>query len=122
MQRGSINTRAKDLYDLYILSDDTNVINWDDVRNAFERTSYVKRTSNDVSFIENQLGAAIESVQLKNGWKRFIENQDNSYAKSLSYQEIMEYSIKAFELAKILSNNQEQTLLSINREVNDDTV
>ncbi len=87
--RGLLNSRSKDFYDVYIVHKlKMNEINNDNLRAAFQKTCDYRNTHFSKSEIEKLLLEIKEDLQANTRWKNYARK--NSFAKNLSFGEVME--------------------------------
>ena len=88
ISRGTLNTRLRDFYDIYILSEDeSHPVNHDTFRQAFEATTEKRGTVFLLNDADNILHEIHDSNVMKNLWLKYQNKYD--YAKELSWENIM---------------------------------
>lgn len=100
MARGEANTRMRDFYDIYVISQN-EVIDYQDLHNAFVATSKARNTDRLIPQIYYIFDALVESESLIKNWENYKNN--NFYVDELSWAEVIDKSIELTE--KIFSND-----------------
>lgn len=100
MARGDTNTRMRDFYDIYVISQN-EVIHYQDLNNAFIATSKARNTDHLIPQIYDIFDSLIESESMIKSWENYKNN--NFYVDELSWTEVIGKSIELTE--KIVSND-----------------
>ena len=84
MRRSIGNTRPRDFYDVYLI---TNTQSFDNgiFHQALSATSAHRGTTDKISDVHEILKAIEESPMLKNQWKKY--QQEYSYAEDVTYED-----------------------------------
>lgn len=95
IRRGTGNTRARDFYDLYLLSRMyADKIDREKLREAIEATSRKRNSVVDLKDAIAIIEEIADSDAMKNLWKRY--RKENSYAKDIVFQNIID-SVRRFQ-------------------------
>ena len=98
LRRSTLNTRARDFYDIYILCT-TQAYDTLLLREAFIATSNHRGTTEQVSDIPNLLKQIEDSVELRQQWEKYRREFD--YATDISYEQVVDtlktVSMKLFD-------------------------
>ncbi|HPE41246.1 MAG TPA: nucleotidyl transferase AbiEii/AbiGii toxin family protein [Bacteroidales bacterium] len=99
--RGLLNSRYKDLFDIYILGrlkkDQINPVN---LTSAYKNTFNYRKTVFDPKRIRETLKSISESKRMKNGWHHF--RKKNTYAKDLSFSDTIEACFNIIEITDVI--------------------
>lgn len=87
MARGTANTRMRDYYDIYILSNQQS-FEQDILRNAFLATSQKRNTINQLPEINNILYRVETDAEMKKRWNNYMK--ESFYVGSLSWETVMD--------------------------------
>ncbi|MGD9566886.1 MAG: nucleotidyl transferase AbiEii/AbiGii toxin family protein [Sedimentibacter sp.] len=84
LQRGELNTRPRDFYDIYIL---VNTQEFDELifAEALEKTTKHRKTTHIFNDIPNRIKAIESSEMLKDRWVKY--SKDYSYAEDITYED-----------------------------------
>lgn len=87
LQRGELNTRPRDYYDIYIL---TNTQKFDKLVfiEALEETAKHRKTTHIFNDIQNRIKSIESSEILKDRWIKYSENY--SYAEDISFEDTVD--------------------------------
>jgi predicted nucleotidyltransferase component of viral defense system len=89
VERGLLNTRMKDFYDLYILvSKNKEIINTDNLKIAIENTFAHRKTEIDVIEIQEVINDISKDKQMRNLWSNYQKNA--IYAKDVKFEELFD--------------------------------
>jgi len=98
LRRSTLNTRARDFYDIYILCT-TQAYDTLLLREAFIATSNHRGTTEQVSDIPNLLKQIEDSIELRQQWVKYRREFD--YASDISYEQVVDtlktVSMKLFD-------------------------
>jgi predicted nucleotidyltransferase component of viral defense system len=94
LRRGTLNTRPRDFYDIYILH---STQSYDDalLREAYSATVLHRDTAGQVSDIHTILKQIAESMELKQQWEKY--RREFAYAADLTYDNVIEALITVCE-------------------------
>lgn len=87
LRRGVFNTRARDFYDVYILST-TQEFDPDLVREAIIATSEHRHSATQIADMHGILQALRESTDLQSMWQKYCRQY--SYARGITYEQVVE--------------------------------
>ena len=87
LRRSTLNTRARDFYDIYILCT-TQPYDAVLLREAFTATAHHRGTTEQVSDISNLLKQIEDSAELKQQWEKY--RREFSYASDISYEQVVD--------------------------------
>lgn len=87
LQRGGLNTRLRDYYDIYIL---THTQNFDKLlfKDALQKTAEYRKTIQIFDDIQKRIDMIVTSAILKERWKKYTQNY--SYAKEITFEETVD--------------------------------
>jgi hypothetical protein len=89
VERGLLNTRMKDFYDLYILvSKNKEIINTDNLKIAIENTFAHRKTEIGVIEIQEVINDISKDKQMRNLWSNYQKNA--IYAKDVKFEELFD--------------------------------
>lgn len=91
MARGETNTRMRDFYDIYVISQN-ETIDFEDLHNAFVATCKARNTDYLVPQIYDIFDSLVESESMIKNWDNYKNN--NFYVDELSWQEAINKSIE----------------------------
>ncbi len=86
MARAQANTRMRDFYDVYIISENEE-IDYDDLREAFYKTCESRNTEDMIPDIREIYTAIAESEAMENQWENYRRKQ--YYVGDLTWEEVM---------------------------------
>lgn len=84
LQRGELNTRPRDFYDIYILAN-TQEFDKSVFVEALEKTAKHRKTTHIFNDTQNRINAIESSSILKDRWIRYSKNY--SYAEDIAYED-----------------------------------
>lgn len=84
LQRGELNTRPRDFYDIYILAN-TQEFNKSVFVEALEKTAKHRKTTHIFNDTQNRINAIESSAILKDRWIKYSKNY--SYAEDIAYED-----------------------------------
>jgi predicted nucleotidyltransferase component of viral defense system len=87
LRRNTLNTRARDFYDIYILST-TQTYDAVLLREAFVATVHHRGTTEQFSDISILLKQIEDSAELKQQWEKYRREFD--YASDISYEQVVD--------------------------------
>ena len=87
LQRGELNTRLRDYYDIYIL---IQTQNFDKLlfKEALQKTAEYRKTIQIFDDIQKRIDMIVTSAILKERWKKYTQNY--SYAKEITFEETVD--------------------------------
>lgn len=86
LSRGELNTRPRDFYDVYILTQTQSYSNTIFI-NALTKTAEHRETTHIFNEISNRVETIKNSVALKNRWTKYTKSYP--YAKDITYMEVI---------------------------------
>jgi|LGOV01.1.fsa_nt_gb predicted nucleotidyltransferase component of viral defense system len=87
LSRGELNTRPRDFYDIYILTNTQRYKNTVFI-NALTKTAEHRETKHIFNEISNRVETIEHSEALRNRWTKYTKNYP--YAKDITYTEVMD--------------------------------
>jgi predicted nucleotidyltransferase component of viral defense system len=87
LRRSTLNTRARDFYDIYILCT-TQAYDAELLREAFMATAHHRGTTEQVSDIPSLLKQIEDNADLKQQWEKY--RREFEYAADISYEQVMD--------------------------------
>jgi len=87
LRRSTLNTRARDFYDIYILYT-TQTYDTMLLREAFAATAHHRGTTEQVSDIPYLLKQIEDSAELRQQWEKY--RRDFDYASDISYEQVVD--------------------------------
>ena len=86
LRRNVLNTRPRDLYDIYILSTTQN-FNSEVLKQAISATAEHRGTTEQISNIDKLLEIISNSIDLRKMWEKY--RKEFNYASDISYDEVI---------------------------------